>query len=269
MIKRIAVQHPLVFSFVVTLIYILMLIASSILAANWPGEAYGQFLGGMVGRIISIIILVLILNGLGWLGPAGFKQIGRWQIWLLLLPALIYTIAVTAYAMTGGFDFSIRNPQLTGVAATFILIAAFLEEITFRGLILYGLVNAWGRTGLALIKSILVSALFFGAVHIVNVLSGQPLTDALLQSLVAFSLGIFLAAVVLSGASIFPAVIFHGLLNLAGYLNLTSKNITETTSSWLLLSLLMVPLALFGLYQLKRTLVTSVTTEAVQRQQLT
>ena len=111
--------------------------------------------------------------------------------------------------------------------------------------------------------------MFFGAVHIVNVLSGQPLTDALLQSLVAFSLGIFLAAVVLSGASIFPAVIFHGLLNLAGYLNLTSKNITETTSSWLLLSLLMVPLALFGLYQLKRTLVTSVTTEAVQRQQLT
>jgi CAAX protease family protein len=218
---------------------------------------------------VSIILLVLLLKSLGWFGPAGFTQIGRWQTWLLLLPALIYSIAVTAYAMTGGFDFSITNPQLTGIAAIFILIAAILEEITFRGLILYGLVNAWGRTGSALIKSILVSALFFGAMHLANVLGGQPLTNALLQSLVAFSLGIFLAAVVLSGVSIYPAVIFHGLLNLAGYLNLTSKDLTETTSSWLLLSLLMVPLALFGLYQLRRALVTSVTTKAEQRQQLT
>jgi hypothetical protein len=48
-VKRIAVEHPLVFSLAVTFIYILMLIVSNLLATNWPGEVYGQYIGGMVG----------------------------------------------------------------------------------------------------------------------------------------------------------------------------------------------------------------------------
>ena len=53
-------------------------------------------------------------------------------------------------------------------------------------------------------------------------------------------------SLVLHGKSIYPAVFFHGLLNLAGYLNLTSNAAEGAPSAWLLLSLLMLPVALLG-----------------------
>jgi membrane protease YdiL (CAAX protease family) len=67
----------------------------------------------------------------------------------------------------------------------------------------------------------------------------------------AFLLGILLGALVLRGKSIYPAAVLHGVLNLAGYLNLTSNATQGTPSGWLLLSLAMIPLAGLGLYMLR------------------
>jgi hypothetical protein len=41
------------------------------------------------------------------------------------------------------------------------------------------------------------------------------------------------------------------MLNVAGYLNIISTAVEGKTSSWLLLSLFMLPLALYGLYLLR------------------
>jgi hypothetical protein len=114
----------------------------------------------------------------------------------------------------------------------------------------HGFVRAWGDTNSGLIKSVLVSALFFGGMHIIY-LAGEPMPVVLCRIVVAFLLGIFLASLVLTGGSIYPAVIFHGVINVAGYLNLTSNATQGTTASWLWLSLSMLPLALLGLVLLR------------------
>ena len=67
----------------------------------------------------------------------------------------------------------------------------------------------------------------------------------------SFLLGILLGTLVLSGKSIYPAAFFHGVLNLAAYLNLTNNGIEGTPSSWLWMSLLVLPLAGFGIYLLR------------------
>jgi len=64
-------------------------------------------------------------------------------------------------------------------------------------------------------------------------------------------LGIFLAALVLRSRRIYPATFFHAILNLAGYLAFGSKGIEPAPSTWLLLSLVMLPLAVLGIYQLR------------------
>jgi membrane protease YdiL (CAAX protease family) len=64
-------------------------------------------------------------------------------------------------------------------------------------------------------------------------------------------LGIVFGALVLRDKSIYPAAVFHGVLNLAGYLNLTNNAVQGTPSSWLLLSLAIIPLAGLGLYLLR------------------
>jgi membrane protease YdiL (CAAX protease family) len=233
------------------LAFILMVILSALLANRWPAESQAWYLASTVGRLVSIAILLAVLAHLGWLHAAGFTRSGLWQTWLLMLPPLVYTIMVSAYAMTGNFDFRITDPVLAGAAALFIMTAAFHEEVAFRGLILHAFVRAWGDTSRGLNLSVLVSALLFGGMHIVNVLGGAPLPEVLLQCVVAFFLGIFLGALVLRSKSIYPAAAFHGLLNLAGYLNLTANGAEGSVSSWLILSALMVPLAVLGMFLLR------------------
>jgi membrane protease YdiL (CAAX protease family) len=248
-IKQLAADHPLVFGLAVTIIFILMLIVSAVLGNLWGGtDTYGQP-GAIAGRLVSIVILLWLLYRLGWLRPAGFASLGRWQTWLASLLLLIYTVLGSAYAMTGNFSFSFQ--ALTGLVTLFILTAALMEEVTFRGLILHGFVRVWGSTTRGLIKCVLLSSLFFCSIHILDFLGGRSLMDVILQSVEAFFLGILLASLVLSGKSIYPAIAFHGLLNLTAYLILTSSGVSESPAAWLLLGLLMLPAAAYGIYSLR------------------
>lgn len=173
------------------------------------------------------------------------------MIWLVLLLPLAYATLASTYALTGSFDVNLADPALTGLVTLFIVTAAFLEEVVFRGLILHAFLRAWGNTYRGLIKSILVSSLLFCSVHLLDFLSGRPLLDVFLQSLEAFFLGVWLAALVLRGKSIYPAVAFHAILNLAAYLAFASKGIQPAPSSWLLLSGLVLPIAAYGIYLLR------------------
>jgi uncharacterized protein len=195
--------------------------------------------------------LLLALLRLGWLGPAGFTRAGQWNIWLSLLLPLVYTIASSVFSMTGKFDFSVHVPAPAGVLTLFILVAAFLEEVVFRGLILYAFVREWGGTNRGLIGSVLVSSIFFGGMHILDFLSGRPLPNVLLQSIQALFLGIILGTILLVGKSIYPAAFFHGILNLIGYLTFGNRGLEPEPVSWMTLSLLMLPLALFGILLLR------------------
>jgi membrane protease YdiL (CAAX protease family) len=251
-IKRLATETPLVFGLVVTFISILLVILASILGAVWPGEPYGQYIGGTIGRLASIALLLAALARLGWLRPAGITRPGQWQTWLISLLLLAYAIAVSTYAMTGNFNFSFSDPALIGLVAVFLMTHAFLEEVVYRGLLLAAFVRVWGSTTGGLIKSVLVASLFFGGMHIVNVLGGNPLPAVLLQSVGAVFLGILFGALVLVGNSIYPATFLHGVTNLAGYLNLLANSSDGTASSgWLLQSTLLFPLAILGVYLLR------------------
>jgi hypothetical protein len=88
-INLLATEHPFAFGLTVTTGFIFMTILSSLLGAVWPGEPYGQYIGSTIGRVISIVILLVALARLGWLRPAGFTRLGRPQAWLiglLMLP---------------------------------------------------------------------------------------------------------------------------------------------------------------------------------------
>lgn len=250
-IERFATEHPFAFGFVVTFVYILLLIVSALLGALWPGAGNYAQPGGMLGRLISIAILLAALSGLGWLRPAGFTSLGRPSAWLVMLAALAYAIAASAYAFTGNFDFSLADPGQAGLIALFILIAAFLEEVAFRGLVMYALVRVWGGTSRGLIMSVLASSLLFSSIHVLDFLSGRPLPNVLLQTVEAFILGIILGTIVLLAKSIYPAVFFHAAVNFAGYLNFASKGLEDTPAAWLTLSALLLPLALIGIYLLR------------------
>jgi membrane protease YdiL (CAAX protease family) len=177
---------------------------------------------------------------------------GKPGVWIIALLLLAYSVAILSYALTGKFDPGLFSSELSVPVILFILLAALMEEVVFRGLVLQALVRAWGSAQIGIIKSALVSSLFFCSIHLFDLLGGRPLSAVFLQSLEAFFLGIVLGALVLSGKSIYPAVLLHGILNLSAYLLIENTGGVEpASSSWLLMSLFMLPLALYGLYLLR------------------
>jgi membrane protease YdiL (CAAX protease family) len=250
-IKYFAIQRPLAFSLAITFLFVLLVLISSIVVGRiWTGNTPGWYVGNTIGRLTSIFILLFLIARLGWLHSAGFTSAGNLRTWLILLIPLTYSIATSAYAMTGNFDFSYSDPGLTAIAVPFIISHAFLEEVVFRGLILHALIRARDTTSRGIVMSVLVSSLLFGGYHILY-LAGEPLPVVLPRIVFSTLLGIVSGAFVLRGESIYPAAFFHGILNLAGFLNLTSNGVEGTGSSWLLMSLFILPLALYGLYLLR------------------
>ena len=251
-IKQLASSSPITSGIAVTLAFIVMLILSAVLANRWPPESQSWYIANTVGRLILMVILLAVLFRLGWLRPAGLTRPGQWQAWLIMLLALVYVMGVSTYAMTGRLDLSFSEQALPGAAALFILVHALFEEVVFRGLILVALVNVWGGTTRGLVKSIVVSSLFFAGMHVINVIGGNPLPVVLLQSVGAFFLGILFGGLVLSGRSIYPAVLLHGIANLIGNLNLgVNPAAGSSPSAWMVQSALIIPLAVLGLYILR------------------
>jgi membrane protease YdiL (CAAX protease family) len=248
-IKSFTDKHPVRFGFLITLVFILLVLMSSIVVGRiWPAETSAWYSGSMIGRLVSSLILLFIAARLGWLRSAGFTSPGNLRTWLILLLPLAYSIAISAYSMTGNFDFSFSEPIF--IAVLFIMSHAFLEEVVFRGLVLHAFVRARGATNTGLVKCVLVSSLFFGGYHILYI-AGEPPSVVFVRIIVTFLMGILLGALVLRSGSIYPAVFFHGLWNVAGYLNLTGNSAQATASSWLQLSLYVVPLALYGWFLLR------------------
>lgn len=244
-------KHALTFAIAVAFVFILLVIISFVVVnARWSADTPGWYMGSTIGRLISIFILLAMLSRLGWIDTAGFTSLGGRDTWLISLIMLAYAIGVSAYAMTGNFNFGFTNLALIGAACLFMMVHAFLEEVTFRGLILHSFERAWSSEKRDPMRSVLISSIFFGIYHFIYIL-GEALPIVLFRMASAFLLGIVFGALVLRGKSIYPAAVFHGVLNLAGYLNLTNNTAQGKPSSWLLMSLAMIPLAGLGLYMLR------------------
>jgi membrane protease YdiL (CAAX protease family) len=250
-INSLAIQRPLAFSFAITLLFILLVLISSIVVGRVTlAETLGWYAGSTIGRLVSILILLAVLWRLGWLHTAGFSKLGGWQTWFILVILLQYAMMISAYVMTGSVSFGYSRVVLTGTAIVFIMLHAFLEEIAFRGLVMHSLVRTWDHMERGVLRSVLVSSLFYAGYHSLY-LAGEPFLMVVGRIIVAFLLGILFGGLVLNSGSMYSAAFFHGVFNVAGYLNLTTNGVEATSSSWLLMSLFMLPLAFYGLYLLR------------------
>ena len=91
--------------------------------------------------------------------------------------------------------------------------AALIEEILFRGVILFGVLRAF-RIKAA--YAVMISAAIFAAAHFINLFGGgYAMPYVMLQAGFAFGAGIGLSALSVYEKSIVPAIILHTLINLS------------------------------------------------------
>lgn len=153
-----------------------------------------------VGLVLSAVLFRFVKqNGLmsyyGLCRPKGERT-------LLYIPL----IAISSVNLWNGVALQASTFEI----ATHILsmaFVAFLEELTFRGLLFQGM-----RKG-GLSAAVIVSSLTFGMGHIVNLLTGAPVFDTLLQLVYASAIGFCFTALFLTTGSILPCILSHAAVN--------------------------------------------------------
>ncbi|MBE6465040.1 MAG: CPBP family intramembrane metalloprotease [Eggerthellaceae bacterium] len=157
----------------------------------------------------ALAIMSIILWA--WVSHAGLKRefglvapITSATRMLLYLPLIIIAFYRFCFGVT--MNYPVLETVLFIIS---MLSVGFLEEMIFRGLLFRGMAKS------NLTAAIIVSAITFGAGHIVNVFnaSGQDLPETLVQVAFAIIIGFVLVFVLLKSGSLWPCIIWHGVYN--------------------------------------------------------
>lgn len=142
---------------------------------------------------------------------AGLSRQYPWRFkYLNLIPVYLFIIGLlTIYSR----DFSLI--ALTNLVLLLIacLMVGFAEEYLFRGLLQPIFLKKYGTRKNGIFMSILLSALFFGIFHLLNLVKGDSAGQVLVQVVFATFIGFFFGVLVLKTNKLIPIAITHGLIN--------------------------------------------------------
>lgn len=195
-------------------------------------------------KLGSAAVALSIIDRLGWYRRVGLSAPRRWnRLWLAWLPA-VYVVLALARGVGDAALFSVL-----GVAGLALAIG-LEEEIWARGLLLETM--RWRGTTIAVV----LSSLWFGLLHTLNLLSGQPASVTLAQVWFAFAFGLAVGAVRVRVGTIWLPIALHALYNFGILLTNTELGLALGMDkvegiSWRtilgFLAIVALPLAVYGL----------------------
>ena len=123
------------------------------------------------------------------------------------------------------FGFAMHYDLFHQISAVITMaIAGYVEEIIFRGL----LFKAIEKDNVK--QAIIISAVTFGAGHIVNLLTGQNSVETILQMTYAIAVGFAFAMFFYKSGSLIPCIITHSIVNLTS--KFSNHKISEQAESY-------------------------------------
>ena len=244
-------NHPILTGFLLIVLFIILSILTwPISQINPTPEGYET--GTAIAKLVMAACFTLILLGVGWIKTAGYASLGGTTIWLWVIAMMVYKVLCLVPAFMRKFQYGLPAANLTLAVLFFTFATSLLEESMYRGVLLTAMVKAWGSTRRGLFAAAFLSGVFWGAMHLVN-LAVRPFSTVGLQVLETALSGFVYAAIVLYGRSIWPAVVFHAVVNASvGLQVIQTPNFEDTPASWLLTNLVTVLLVPAGIYLLRK-----------------
>lgn len=194
--KKLYEKHELIFAIVSIAVYVVVM---GTLRGNFGDDSPVS----LIGLAAIAVLLTAFIFGNGYKDKYGLKRPANAKAFLYFVPfALLCTV---------NFWFGIRlqyNPANQLVAAVNMALVGYVEELIFRGL----LFRAIARDNVK--EAIIISAVTFGAGHIVNLLTGQGSTETILQIVYAVAIGFSFVLVFHKGGSLIPCIVTHAIINI-------------------------------------------------------
>jgi len=255
--KRFAVQYPLLFGLVLVFTYALLSALFYPVHFLFPENEIGQLYGEGLTKALISALFILLLWRFGWLNASGLSRLSNRRDGLVFGGILIYLVLGELYAFSGSPIPKLPGTQMT-IAQTFSVFAgAFVEEIMFRALVLIAMLMAWGGSRQGMVKAVVLSSLFFGFMHLFNIMI-RPVGVVLFQAVVVSLPGILYGAMLLKSSSLWPAIVVHWLTNLAVNLKVSQiDNYQETNLNWILFLIILIPTTIYSAFVLRNLPVAS------------
>jgi len=251
-IKNFATNRPFLFGLILIILYSLLGTLTFPVHFLFPENEVGQLYGDALSKFIIFIIFLVLLWRFGWINASGLNRMGKIINWLIIGIILLYEIFTKLYAFTGGFALGLPSSPLEIANLVVNLPTSLVEEIMFRGLILVSMIMAWGNTKQGQIKAIILSSLFFGLIHLLNIIV-RPVGVVFFQVIVVILQGMVYATIVLAFRSLWPSIIIHWLSNAAVNIMLVgNESYQETISMWLIYALTVIPLIIYSAYLVRK-----------------
>jgi membrane protease YdiL (CAAX protease family) len=153
---------------------------------------------GFVALCVESVLLVLVLAALRWWRAAGFTRPSEWrELRLLWVPAAVFVVLPLVVGLHA----------LAPATAVYLVVAYALTGFTEEGLYRGVLLRVLGPLGTR--RAVLLSALFFGAAHLVNLMFRSNPFLVFAQAVGAFSEGVGFGALRLRTNTIWPLIAFH------------------------------------------------------------
>ncbi|GCE02928.1 CPBP family intramembrane glutamic endopeptidase [Dictyobacter aurantiacus] len=230
-LNRFCRQHP----FLSTVLFLLYFIIASrlfsyLLLLVMKGWHPSFIIKNIIGECFYVVLAVIPLSLLGWWRQIGFTRGVRGRdIALYIIPFIVIVLpSIVAFPLVN------RQSSTTIIVLALIaaLLVGFTEESLFRGLLLQSALP------MGIWPAVLISSVFFGVVHLSNILAGFTWNYVFGQALFAFGFGVLLSGLRLRTGSIWPGILFHAAKDIPGLILLTvnPRQVLSTSLNLALLS---------------------------------
>lgn len=222
--RRSLFHYPILFAIVVAVGVALICIFLSSFIANLAVpeegmEEYRSYINTYAYRIVRIVVAFLIIIIMKLVSRRtyqfGFRKenfgtslaLASIAFAFVAYPNIIHPLLYDGILPPGTELFPII---LGGIAP------GFYEEVLFRGLIFQNMMNQWAGNKNYILKSVLISGLMFGLIHLLNLRHGLSLLDStLIQVINTTGIGVFFCAVYARTRNLWGPVIIHTLADIS------------------------------------------------------
>ncbi len=202
------------------------------------GDASPYSLLGLL--VIAITITIFIAkNKLGT--KYGLVGLSDMKKYLYFIP-FVLLVSVNLW-----FGLSMRYDLLHQIYAVITMgLVGYVEEIIFRGL----LYKAIEKDSIK--QAIIISAVTFGAGHILNLLTGHATLDTFLQIGYAIAIGFAFVMVFYKSGSLIPCIITHSLVNITSKFSVENVDSSFDVWNYITASFIIVVAGGYALYLHKK-----------------
>ena len=219
-------KYPLVPAFVLPTVGIvgvallLQLLLAALLGIFGDGIRSFQELPDVLNSVLRILLafcMILVMKkSSGGQFRFGFHKNNLWPSVLFSMVSMSVVLSNLMEYSAAGLPFH-NTWKGVAIAALSGIAPGFFEEVVCRGIVVSNMMRRWKNKDRYMEKTVLLSGLAFGLVHLINLANGD-ISGTILQIRYAAALGIFFGGVFVRTHNLWGPVILHSLIDFSAFI---------------------------------------------------